>query len=124
MSPRFRPSIRYRLLIAFAAYLVLLGLLSLWIERQARQALEAELGRKLVAVAAAATTTISTDLVPVLLALRPGDEGMRSYVSTQRRLASLRESTGLERLGIWSFDGRILVDTRSGAPAGGGHGLR
>jgi len=118
MPRHLRPSIRYRLLAAFAAFLGLLALLSFWIERQARLALEEELGRKLVAIAAAASTSVSSDLVPVLVQFHPGDEESRTYRNIQRRLADLKEATGVERLGIWGPRGRILVDTRGGAPAG------
>jgi signal transduction histidine kinase len=116
---RFAPhSIRWRLLGAFLLFLLVLAFLGFALERQARDAVQQELGRKLVAVGGAAAATLPQDLIPVVVAFGPGDEATRTYRRIQERLQRLEEATGVERLSLWSLEGRILVDTRPGVRPG------
>ncbi|MBD3336233.1 MAG: HAMP domain-containing protein [Candidatus Eisenbacteria bacterium] len=113
MRRSFPLAFKPRLLLAFAAFLILLAGLSLWIAARARDALEQELDSKLIAVAAAASdvTIVSPVQLPFILNAGPGDETTRTYRIVQDRLRRLTGATGVERIGVWDFTGRVLVDS-------------
>lgn len=74
----------------------------------AAQALEAELGRRLAAIAAVAATQISEESVALL---SPGDEESRTYRNLRRRLLEVRDATGVARVYLFAADLTALVDT-------------
>lgn len=86
----------------------------------ARRALEAELGRRLCAVAAAAAAQISSEAVGLL---STGDEGTRTHRNLLRRLTDLQRATKVARIYVFAPDQRLRVDT-GGTPIGErGYGL-
>lgn len=101
------------------AYLLpsLLGLAALGhqVHGLARGALEAELGRKVEAIAAAAAAHLPADRVDFL---RPGDEGTRTYRNLHGRLDQLRAATGMRRVALFGLDERALVDAGGQAAIG------
>jgi signal transduction histidine kinase len=86
----------------------------------ARRALEAELGRRLCAVAAAAAAQISSEAVGLLSA---GDESTRTHRNLLRRLTELQRATQVARIYVFAKDQSLRVDT-GGTPIGErGYGL-
>jgi signal transduction histidine kinase len=69
------------------AALAIMGFLG---DRLARNALEAELGARLVAVAQSAAASLAADRVA---SLAPGDEGSRTYANVRARLQALSRAT-------------------------------
>jgi signal transduction histidine kinase len=120
---RARGSILLRLLAAFtlpaAALFVLFAVLAYEVMRDD---LEAELGRRLEGIAAAAATQLRGKY---LLDLAPGDEvasdSARSelYRGARRKLDELRVATGVARLYVFDREFRSRVDTAEGFPIGG-----
>jgi signal transduction histidine kinase len=70
--------------------------------------LDEELGRKLLAVAQAATLQINTEVVSLL---REGDERGRTYTRFREKLEDLKNATNVERIAILDTAGRSLLDT-------------
>jgi signal transduction histidine kinase len=81
----------------------------------ARHALEEELGRRLMSVAAAAAAEIADENVALL---GPGDEATRTYRNVQKRLDELRLATGVARIYVFDAAGTSRSDTRAGTPIG------
>ena len=81
----------------------------------ARRALEDELGRRLMSVAAASAAQISDENVALL---GPGDEETRTYRNLQRRLDELAAATGVARIYVLAPDRTSRCDTRPGVPIG------
>jgi signal transduction histidine kinase len=82
------------------------GVLAHWV---ARRALEEELGRRLVTVAAAAAAQIADENIALL---QRGDEQTRTYRNVQRRLEELRRKSGVARIYVFAADGTSRVDTQ------------
>ncbi len=98
-----------RLRFALAAALPALASLAIMAflgDRLARNALEAELGARLVAVAEAAAAGLPGDRVA---ALAPGDEDSRTYATLRARLHALSRATRT-RLSLARLDRTALVD--------------
>ncbi len=111
-----RRSIGARLALAYLApSLAGLAALGFWVDTLARRALEEELGRKVVAIAAAAAATIP---VEPLGYLEPGDEETRTYARVRERLEEVRAATGARRLAVFDREGRALADAGGGARIG------
>lgn len=106
--------IQYKLIILFSLFCMAIfsvsGVLHYY---YTEDSLDEELGRKLLAVAQAATLQIRPEFVS---ALRAGDEGGRSYAYYQKRLEELRQATDVERIYILDTAGRSLLDTREEVP--------
>jgi signal transduction histidine kinase len=99
-----------RLRLALAAALpalAALGAIALLGDRLARQALEDELGARLVAVAQAAAAGLSAERVA---GLAPGDEGTRTHGHLRARLEALGRATGT-RLLVGRLDRTALADS-------------
>jgi signal transduction histidine kinase len=113
---RRRVPILAKLLIAYllptVATFAGFGVLSHWV---ARRALEEELGRRLVTVAAAAAAQIADENIALL---QRGDETTRTYRNVQRRLEELRQKSGVARIYVFAADGTSRIDTRAGVPIG------
>jgi signal transduction histidine kinase len=99
-------------LVPTAATFAAFGLLAHYI---ARLALEAELGRRLVSVAAAAELAVRSER-PDLLA--PGDEESRTYRNVRRKLRELRDATRVERVYLFDAASSSRGDTDEGVPLG------
>jgi len=85
-----------RLLLAYLVPSVIsLALLGLVAHRLAERALDESLGRRLTAIAQAATTLVRPDVVAFL---SPGDDDSRSARRLRDRLQTLRNRTGVARI--------------------------
>jgi signal transduction histidine kinase len=111
-----RYGFRTRLILAFSLpAIALLGAFYFYAHYIARQALEDELGRRLVSVAHAAAERVTPDWAPTVA---PGDETTRGYLSLQRRLEALRERTGVARLYVFDRSFNSLCDSQKGVAIG------
>lgn len=114
-----RVPIMAKLLAAFTVPTALLfGLFGFIAHEVMRQELEAELGTRLVAVAASAATQITGNN---LVELQPGDEQHLLHVGARRRLAEVAGATGAERMYIFDRTFRSRADTRADVPIGSTH---
>lgn len=84
------------------------GMLHYW---YTEDSLDEELGKKLLAVAHAATLQINTELVSKLTR---GDENSRTYKNFKKKLIDLRDVTDVERIYVMDLAGRSLIDTEDG----------
>jgi signal transduction histidine kinase len=82
-------------------------------ERQARRALEVELGRRAESLAISIGTSIPTETWQLLFALGPGEEESRIARHLRERLQEVERATGAERLAVWRTDGSLVLDTRA-----------
>lgn len=108
---RIRPyhTIGAKLAIAFLLpTAVVFAPLAILAYRTASTELEAELGKRLAAVAAAAATQVRGRN---LADLESGDEARRPYQSVQKRLDAVRMATQVERISVFSKDFASLCDT-------------
>jgi len=116
MQPRPRRHLRTRLIAAFLAPMLVTLVVGTavwyWL---ARQALEEELGLRLIAVAQAAAAGLP---VAQVTALVPGDEESRTYRRIKRDLERLRRATGVSRLFVVSLERTALIDTEPGVLPG------
>ena len=107
--------IQYRLTAVYLAVITLTmlvsGLLLYW---TTRQGMELELGRKLEAVARAASVHFNDQEIRILY----GTPGARTRNRLRRALEELRAVTGVERIYFFTFDHycRIDTDTLTGSP--------
>lgn len=100
--------IHIRLILAFILFVATLLIASGWMLHWVmRQSLEAELGRKLMAVARAATVQFDFDDVTFLVQ----NTGPRTRHRLRQRLEQLRDVTGVERIYIFDANNRSLIDT-------------
>lgn len=74
----------------------------------AARALEAELGRRLAALASVTAAQISEDSVAILA---EGDESSRTYRNLRRKLVEVRDAAGLARVYLFAVDGTARVDS-------------
>ncbi|MFH1143477.1 MAG: ATP-binding protein [Candidatus Eisenbacteria bacterium] len=95
--------------------LVAAGLLLEW---QARRALEAELGRRVEALAVAVATSIPEETWRFAFSLGPGEEESRTARHLRGRLDAVRVASGAERLAVWDLQGRVVVDSETLLPIG------
>jgi len=110
--------IRNRLLVAFLALALCLILVPTFLlERQARRSLETEMGMRLEAVAAAASTQIDPSLIAATLSL-PSESGTRTRARLSERLLQLKEATGVRRIYLLDRTGRDQLDTDADAVPG------
>ncbi|MCD6170530.1 MAG: HAMP domain-containing protein [Candidatus Latescibacteria bacterium] len=108
MEP-YRGKIRNKLVITFVSFVVVAVVGSGWfLYCSTRRALEKQLGTELAAIAGIAANQINGEL---LLSLSPGDEQSRTYANLQRKLNSIRGSTGARRLYIFDLQNHSLLDT-------------
>lgn len=128
MAPRFarsgrlktarRPfsTILTKLLLAFAVpTTVLFAGFAVFAHEIARRDLDHELGQRLAAVAAAAATQIRGKY---LVDLGPGDEHSRAALNVGRKLAAVKDATGIDRLFVFDPRFHARVDTRPGVAIG------
>lgn len=88
------------------------GALAYWV---ASRSLEAELGRRLTSVAAAAAAQIGDESLALL---QPGDETLRTYRNVKKRLEELRQATGVARIYVFDRGRTSRSDTQDGVPIG------
>ena len=104
--------IQNKLIVIFSIFCLTIfsisGLLHYW---YTESSLDEELGKKLLAVAQAATLQVNTELISKLT---PGDEETRTYRNFKKRLSDLRDATDVERIYIMNLKGRSLIDTDEG----------
>ena len=74
----------------------------------AARALEAELGRRLAALASVTAAQISEESLAILA---EGDESSRTYRNLRRKLMEVREAAGLARIYLFASDGTSRVDS-------------
>jgi signal transduction histidine kinase len=74
----------------------------------ATRALEAELGRRLAALAAVTAAQVSEESVAILA---EGDEASRTYRNLRRKLIEVRDAAGLARVYLFALDGTARVDS-------------
>ncbi|MBL9005375.1 MAG: HAMP domain-containing histidine kinase [Myxococcales bacterium] len=74
----------------------------------AARALEAELGRRLAALASVTAAQISEDSVAILA---EGDENSRTYRNLRRKLVEVRDAAGVARVYLFASDGTARVDS-------------
>lgn len=103
-----RNSIQYRLTVIFTALititLLVSGSLLYW---TTRQGMEAELGRKLEAVANAASVHFNNQEIGILFST----PGPRTLTRMRRALEDVRSATGVKRIYFFSFGDYCLLDT-------------
>jgi signal transduction histidine kinase len=80
-----------------------------------RRSLDAELGRRLVAIAQAAATQV---LAESATAISPGDEAERTYLAVRHKLAEVAARTGAAHIQLLDPDLGVLADTQGGVPIG------
>lgn len=105
--------LRYALAAVLPA-LVSLAVMALVADRLARQALEDELGARLVTVARAAASSLAPERIA---RLAPGDEGTRTYGHVRARLDALARATGA-RLVVVRPDRTAVADSAGRARIG------
>ena len=105
----FLRRIQHRLIFLFVilvvAILIISGLTLHW---TIRQSLEAELGRKLIAVANAASVLFGEEELGFLLQ----GVGTRTQQRMRQRLLELRNMTGVRGIYFFNLDGQSLLDTK------------
>ena len=117
-APRPR-SLLFRLLVAqLLPILTLLGLFGFLTESYTARAMEASLGRQLIATAQAATTQINPGVVTFL---GVGDDQSLSAQRLGRRLALLQRRTRVERIVIVDAQLRTKADTEKSTRIGDKH---
>jgi signal transduction histidine kinase len=89
------------------------GALAHWV---ARRSLDAELGRRLTAIAAATATQIADESLDLLQV--GGDETTRTYKNVQRRLEEIRRASGARRIFVFDQAGTSRCDTDEGVAVG------
>ena len=115
---RHRPrlTILVKLLLAFTLpTAVLFAAFASAAHEVTRRDLEAELGTRLTAVAAAAATQLRGGL---LVELVPGDEEHPLHTSTRRKLEEIARATGVARLYIFDPDFTSRADSAADIPIG------
>jgi signal transduction histidine kinase len=83
------------------------GLLAYFV---ARRSLEAELGKRLEAVAAAAAAQVGDEYIDTI---QPGDEESRVYRNVKKRLDELQTATGVARIYLFAKDSTSRCDTQA-----------
>ncbi len=114
-EPR-RFSLRTRLIVSYVLFVApVLALSGLFYYETARRGLDAELGKRLVAIA----QVTATRLTPLIVAsFEPGDESGRTHHGYRASLLRIRDRTDLRRLYVFDREGRSLLDTREAIPVG------
>ena len=102
----------------FATALPILVLAGLLFEREARRALELELGRRAESMALAIATSIPADTWQLLFSLGPGEEESRIARHLRLRLNRVERATGAERIAVWTLTGDLWLDSRVVLPIG------
>lgn len=108
-------SIQHRIFLLFTAMAaIIVTTAGLMLRHEVQQSLEAELGRKLQAVAQAAAVHFSEEERGII-ASQPGP---RLSARVSRDLTKLQQSTGVKRIYWFSSEHRALADTDSLTPFG------
>ncbi len=109
---RIHSKIQNKLILIFSVFCLAIfsvsGFLHYW---YTESSLDEELGKKLLAVAQAASLQVNTELVSKLT---PGDENRRTYRRFKKKLVELRDATDVERIFIMDLRGSSLLDTQDG----------
>jgi signal transduction histidine kinase len=107
------------LFLAFAgAVLPILLAAGLLLHGQARRALDAELARRAETLAAAVVTSVPQEIWQTALTLGPGEEESRTARYLGDRLEAVRQATGAEQIGVWTIDGRLILESGLALPIG------
>ena len=113
---RYPGRIGGKLVATFVLFVALLLGGSGWVlYHLTRTGLEDDLGGKLMAIAGIAAQEINPNL---LMRLRPGDEGSRTYTNLRRKFLNIQEATGARRLYAFDRQGGSLLDTEAEAVIG------
>lgn len=116
MFPLITSKIQNKLIFTFSMFCLAIfsvsGLLHYW---YTESSLDEELGKKLLAVAQAASLQVHTELVSKLT---PGDERSRTYKNFKKKLGDLRDVTDVDRIYIMDLKGYSLLDTEEGVRVG------
>jgi len=109
---RIKRKIQNKLIIVFSLFCLAIfsvsGFLHYW---YTENGLDEELGKKLLAVANAATLQVNTELISKFVA---GDERGRTYQNFKKKLIELRDVTDVERIYVIDSTGCSLLDTEEG----------
>jgi signal transduction histidine kinase len=112
----FFQRIRIRLILFFVALMaVLLAVGGLSIQWTIRRSMEDELGKKLEAVASAASVFFDEEDIGFMLA-QPGPR-LKQYLT--KKLILLRKQTGVKRIFLFDLADKNLLDTRNATGSGG-----
>ena len=104
----FLHGIRFRLMVPFVGLVVAILAAAGWtLQWVTRRSMEAELGRKLEAVAGAVSVTVREEERRILLS----GFGPRTEPYLRRPLESVEQATGVERIFFFDLKGGILFDT-------------
>ena len=98
-----------------AMVVLVVGFCGFLLYTAARDSLDDELGKKLIAVAGAVTAQIDGEGV---IQLRPGDEGSRTYRNIRQKLMRIRFNTDVKRIYFFDLNLLSLVETDEGVPIG------
>lgn len=88
--------------------LLTVGLFAWFARFRLKEALDSELGQRLISVAHSAQPLLSPQ---VLDTYGPGDEKIRSYLNMQRKLLQLQHATGVRRIYVFDAERKSLLDT-------------
>ena len=105
------------LAFAGAALLILLGA-GVLLDGQARRALDLELARRAETLATTVVTSVPQEIWQTALTLGPGEEESRTARYLRDRLAAVRRATGAEQIGVWTLDGRLIIEDDLALPIG------
>ena len=112
-------SILARLLLAFVVPTLVLFALFGWLSVEAaRRSLDDELGRRLIALAAAAATHVRAQYLLELAPGEPGEPPVSAYAYTRAELTTMADATALDRIRVFRPDLTSLCDTADGVPVG------
>ena len=81
----------------------------------ASQALDAEMGERLVGIAKTASAQLNGEYLRVL---QPGSEQTRLHQSLRSKLQSLRDASESQAIYVFDLEGKSLVDSREDVPIG------
>ena len=107
-------NIQIKATISIALLVLLMLTVSGWFFfYSARNALDAEMGQRLIAIAEAAATQMK-----YVSFLQPGSEDGRIYKDLLQKLQSTRDATGAQKIYIFDLEGKSLVDSQGDVPIG------
>ena len=107
--------IQNRLIFLFIILVIaILAVAGFTLDWAIRQSLEAELGRKLVAVAGAASVQLKEEQIGFLLE----GAGTRMMIFLREQLVQLQSTTGVKQISVFDFQGRSLLDSKKNVNRG------
>jgi len=108
--------IRRRLIFLFVLQIsIVLFIAGIYLRYHLQNVLEDELGAKLETVAATIAVQMDASLISLLT---PGDEETRIYRVLKERLLEIKSASHMQRISIFSSEGRIWLDTEPAVKVG------